>query len=370
MVVAYDEPNAGSLMVVAGGTTRTLASHLASVGEPALVRLPDSSLLLFASEEAGVVSYASHNNGASWTGPAKTSSTDVGDVQAAAARKDGTPLFSQDGTGFVNVYQGAGGETVHNAFPRCSGYAESLAVDSNGLAQIAFWSNASGHGGFLYGKLAANGALAGSLRTLSSGESIPRDQRVPLLADRKGNTFVAFSNGYPTSTAFVVETLRGAAAHHVVTLAKGSFSGPEPLMALAVDQDDRLWAAWTQGGSLWAARSRSSGAHFGAAVHVSLPGTAYQIEAGALPDGSVDAFVNTGSNLQEQKLLPGLTVIPSAGAVRVLDDGFPVAGATVRAAGKSVTTNGTGTANVGALPEHTALAVSAAGYAPATVRTS
>ena len=284
-------------------------------------------------------------------------------------RKDGTPLFSQDGTGFVNVFQGAGGETVHNVFARCCGYAESLAVDSNGLAQIAFWSNASGHGGFLYGKLAANGGLAGSLKTLSSGQTIPRDQRVPLVADAKGNTYVAYSNGYPTSTAFVVETLRGGAAHHVVTVARGTFAGPEPLMALAVDKDGRLWAVWTQGGQLWAARSRSAGAHFGAAVHVALPGTAYQIEAAALPSGSVDAFVNTGSNLQRQNLLPGLTLVPATTSVRVLDDGFPVAGATVRAAGRSFTTSASGTASLGTLPKGTALAVSAAGYAPATAQT-
>ena len=96
-----------------------------------------------------------------------------------AFSKDGTALFSQDGTGFVNVYQG---DAVHNVFPHCCGYAESLAVDSTGLAQIAFWSNATGRAGFLYGKLDAAGALAGSLRNLSTGETIPRDNRVPLVA--------------------------------------------------------------------------------------------------------------------------------------------------------------------------------------------
>src|SRR6185437_3467224 len=111
-----------------------------------LVQLPNGSLLLLAADQDGVVAFTSAN-GARWSGPAKTKSTDTGDVQSAAVRKDGTPLFSQDGTGFVNVFQGASGETVHNIFSHCCGYAESLAVDSNGLAQIAFWSNASGHGG-------------------------------------------------------------------------------------------------------------------------------------------------------------------------------------------------------------------------------
>ena len=53
---------------------------------------------------------------------------DVMTPGVVAVRPDGTVLFSQDGTGFVNVFQGLNGEVVHNAFPFCCGYAESLAV--------------------------------------------------------------------------------------------------------------------------------------------------------------------------------------------------------------------------------------------------
>jgi hypothetical protein len=160
--------------------------------------------------------------------------------------------------------------------------------------------------------------------------------------------------------------MRGGATAHTVTLTKGSFSGNEPLMALAVDSANRLWAVWTQGRSVWAARSRSAGAHFGAAVHVGEPRSAYDLEAAANVDGSVTAIVNTGSSLQSQRLLPGLTVQASAQGVRGLDDGFPVAGATVHAAGKTVTTNASGAAALGSLPRHTAVSVTAAGYAPAS----
>jgi hypothetical protein len=141
-------------------------------------------------------------------------------------------------------------------------------------------------------------------------------------------------------------------------------------MALAVDSANRLWAVWTQGHSVWAARSRSAGAHFGAAVHVGEPGSAYELEAAANADGSVDAIVNTGSSLQAQRLLPGLTVQASTQGVRVLDDGFPVAGATVRAAGKTVKTGASGTAALGNVPRHTAVSVTAAGYAPASGTTA
>src|SRR5581483_4833486 len=260
IAVAFRRPRAHAVVVSIGGASKTVAAALAAVGDPRLVQLPNGSLLLLVADQDGVVSYTSTNGGSSWSGPAKTASTDTGDVQAAAVRKDGTPLFSQDGTGFVNVF--AGTAAAHNLFSPCCGYGESLAVDSHGLAQVAFWSNASGHGGYLYAKLSAAGTLAGGLRTLSSGETVQRTDRVPLVADRSGDTFVAFANGYPTATSLVVTTLHGGAAAHRVTLATGHFTGNEPLLALAVDASNRLWAVWTQGGDLWAARSRSHGAHF------------------------------------------------------------------------------------------------------------
>lgn len=365
ILVAYREPKAKAVVVSVGGVTKTVASGLAGVGDPRLAQLPNGSLVLFAADQDGVVSFTSANGGSSWTGPAKTKSTDTGDVQSAAVRADGTPLFSQDGTGFLNVFQGPAGDTMHNVFTPCCGYAESLAVDSHGLAQVAFWSNATGHSGYLYGKLDPAGGLAGGLRTLSSGQTTERSDRVPLVADQSGNTFVAFANGYPTPTSFVVETLRGGATAHKVTLASGHFSGNEPLMALDTDSAGRVWVVWTQGGSLWGARSRSHGAHFGAAVHLALPGSGYDLEAAAAPDGSVTAIVNNGSALVEQRLLPGLTVQPVGHGVRVLDDGFPVAGAVVHGGGKSVTTGASGTAALG-VASHTAVSVTAGGYTPAS----
>ena len=75
---------------------------------------------------------------------------------AAAVAPDGTPYFAQDGTGCVNVFRGLNGEDVKNVFPRCCGYAESLAVDTTGLAQVAFFSNATPTATFLYEPLGAD----------------------------------------------------------------------------------------------------------------------------------------------------------------------------------------------------------------------
>jgi hypothetical protein len=133
-LVAFREPKARAIVVDVGGARKTVASGLAGVGDPRLVQLPSGNVVLFAADQDGVVSFTSTNGGASWSGPVKTASKDTGDVQAAAVRKDGTPLFSQDGTGFVNIFQGAAGEAMHNIFAPCCGYAESLAVDSHGLA--------------------------------------------------------------------------------------------------------------------------------------------------------------------------------------------------------------------------------------------
>ena len=173
-IVAYREPTARAVVVSVGGKTKTVAGGLAGVGDPRLVQLPNGTVVLFAADQSGVVSFTSTNSGESWSGPNKTGSADTGNVQAAAVRKDGTPLFSQDGTGFLNVFQGAAGESSHNLFTPCCGYGESLAVDSHGLAQVAFWSNATSRGGYLYGKLSATGTLAGGLHTLSSGVTVER----------------------------------------------------------------------------------------------------------------------------------------------------------------------------------------------------
>jgi len=364
--VAYREPKARAVVVEVDGKPGAVVKGLASVGDPQLLALPNGALLLLVADQAGVVTYSVGSNGRSVTGPAKTASTDTGDVQAAAVRKDGTWLFSQDGTDFVNLFAGATG-AAQNLFAHCCGYAESLAVDSHGVVQVAFWSNASGYNGYLYARLGAGGAVAGGLKKLSTGaETAERANRVPLVADALGDTFTALANGYPAANDVVVDTLRGGSIAHSVTLAKGTFTGDEPLLALAVDDANRLWAVWTQAGAVWAARSRSHGAHFGATVHLTLPGSAYALEAGARPDGSVDAIVNNGSALVQQRLLPGLTVQPVAHGVRVLDDGFPVAGAVVHGGGKTVTTGASGAANLGTVASHTAVAVTAAGYTPAS----
>jgi hypothetical protein len=164
-----------------------------AVSDPRLLQKPDGTIFLYFGgstpdlKTQGALRFASIDGGVTWSGPVKTNpSSTIGDVQASALRRDGTPIFTQDGTGFINVYQGDNGGTLHNVFTPCCGYDESLAVDTSGLAQLAFWSNATAKSGYLYLLLDDAGAAVGAPVSLAAGtdaQALPAINRVPLVAD-------------------------------------------------------------------------------------------------------------------------------------------------------------------------------------------
>jgi hypothetical protein len=307
----------------------------------------------------------STDDGQTWTGPIQTQSHTVGPVNGAAVAPDGTPYFAQDGTGFVNVFRGLNGEQVKNVYARCCGYFESLAVDTAGLAQVAFYSNADPDAATVYEALGSDLTPAAPtvLKPVAQHEA-------PLVADHSGTTFLAWAPGYPTATTLSVVPFRGGAPSGDGVSFRGAFAGPEPHMALAVDTADRLWLVWTQGGKLRAARSRSHGLHFGATVTVAEPGTVYQLAAAGIATGvgSADVVVNTGSSLVTQTLHPGLSVRVyrkgKAMWAQALDDGFGVGGAKFKIGGRTIAANATGAAKV---PRGRGTA-SASGYVSASFR--
>jgi hypothetical protein len=360
-LIAWNTPN-GSLQVLRNGTRETLLSSLPYIGKPALVQQPDGTLQLYVPAEGtgldGVVRLSSSDDGATWAAPVQTMSHDLADVGSATVRPDGTPLFTQSGTGFVDVFQGLNGETMTNVFTDCCGYAESVAVDSSNVARVAFWSNGnSASSRFVVG------TLGGGLATFGT-QTAPRDDRVPLVSFGT-HTYLLWANGYPTAKSLILQRFSGGA----LTLDHGSFSGGDPHMALALEPNGRLWALWTKGGSVRAARSRTNGASFGATVSVRDPAgsTAYQLEALARP-GSVDALLNTGAAISRVRLLPGLTVHATRKVATVLDDGFPVKGATLKGGGKTLHTDAKGHAAIAKLAKGTGVSVSAAGYTPTSLR--
>ena len=357
VLASWDAPVGGTISVSRGNAAgKTVVSGDPVAGRTQLVQQPNGAIQLYFPNAAGVGRMTSSDDGQTWTGPIQTQSHTVGPVEGAAVAPDGTPYFSQDGTGFVNVFRGLNGESVKNVFPRCCGYAESLAVDTNGLAQVAFYSNADPDGTFLYEKLGADLSPAGTTALKPTSQ---HTDRVPLVADHSGTTFMAWPPGSPATGVTVVPFRAGSPAGDGVDF-RGSFTGGDPHMALTVDSRDRLWLVWTGGGAVHAARSRSHGQHFGASVAVPVTGTMYQVSAagtGSNP-GTVEVLVNTGSNLIEQAVQPGLSVtvtrkVTHVGTkkivtrfVHALDDGFSVPSATFRIGGRTIHANGAGTAKI------------------------
>ena len=381
VLIAYAVESTGSVNVTDGTTTHTVVAGWPAVSDPRLVQKPDGTIFLYFGgstpdlKTQGALRFASIDGGATWSGPVKTNAAStIGDVQASALRRDGTPIFTQDGTGFINVYQGDNGGTLHNDFTPCCGYDESLAVDTSGLAQLAFWSNATGKSGYLYEILDDSGAAAGSPVNLAAGtdaQAQPGVNRIPLVADGAGNTFMAWPG-----------------EHHVTIAALGAgklrrkfairTAGAPGQLALAVEPDGgKLWVVWTQGKYLWATRLRDA-AHASAPIVVRTPlpagRTAYAMEAVGLA-GRVAPVLNVsgspGNTLWQTSLIPGLAAHASRKpkpTVKVRDDVAPVKGATIRGGGKVAHTNAKGVASLVGFKRRARVTVTKPGYAGTSFR--
>ena len=368
-LVAWGDDHDGLWLWSSQGGTRQIET-VPFVEQPQLVQQPSGAIQLYAGSGKGVERFQSTDDGADWTGPfAIVSPTTTGPVVSAAVRPDGTPMFTQDGTFGVNVFQGLDGEQRHTVFTACCGYAESLAVDTGDFAQIAFWSNASAFPSrYVYEGLDANGAQAGAGRGYGSSGTVPNDSNVPLATDGLGNTYFGWADGYPTSRTFEVDTFRGGKTVYTSLEAVGQFDGGDPHMALAVDPSNRVWAVWSQGNAVHARRSRSAGRHFGAPSAAGLAeATVYQLAAIALGNGRVDVFINDGHEISHQVMLPGLTVSALHASATVFDDSVPVQ-ATLKGGGRTVKTNTAGVALLKTFKRGTRVTVTAPGYAPASFR--
>jgi hypothetical protein len=330
------------------GTPKVIVASDPSVGRTQLVQQPTGAIQLYFPNAGGIARMTSVDDGVTWTGPIQTQSKDLGDVQSAAVAPDGTPYFTQDGTGFVNVFRGLNGETKKNVYTPCCGYDESIAVDTTGLVQVAFYSNSTANGAFVYEALGSD-LSPGAQTPLSP--TLQHPPRVPLVTDRQGNTYFAWAPGNP-ATAFAVVPFRGGSAAADGVTFRMAFSGGDPHMALSVDPSDHLWAVWSGNGVVHVARSRSRDQHFGAQVTTAIPGTAYQASAVGLTGspGTVDVIINVGASLVEQQLLPGLNAhvykVGKAHWVQALDDGFGVSTATFKVGGRTFHANAAGKAKV------------------------
>ena len=368
-LVAWGDDNSGLWLWSSKGTARQIET-VQFVNQPRLVQQPSGAIQIYVGSANDVERFQSTDDGASWTGPFKiVSPTTTGPVESATVRSDGTPMFTQDSTLGINVFEGLNGEQSHQVFSACCGYGESLAVDTSNYAQLAFWAVSSAFPYlFVYEGLDASGGQAGSGRGFGQPQTAPSADTVPLVADGAGNTFMGWAGGSPTTTSFVVNAFQAGNLGWSTVLESASFEGGNPHTALAVDPSNRLWAVWTEGNAVHARRSRSAAHHFGALTAGGLAeATAYHLAAIALPDGTVDVFMNDGHQISHQTFLPGLTVAATKTTARVLDDGFGVK-ATLKGGGHTVHTNAAGKASLAVFKKGTRIVAGAAGYAPASFR--
>ena len=139
-----------------------------------------------------------------------------------------------------------------------------------------------------------------------------------------------------------------------------SYSEP----AIAAAPDGRIWVAWLEpagaGKRVIARRSNRAGTVFGAPVRASFAGLGVGTVNLSAQRDRVDVLgiipLAAGSSVQHTQLLPGLTLmrrglVPGRGGTAsvtfsVLDAGDPVAGARVRAGGRSAVTGSNGTAKL------------------------
>jgi hypothetical protein len=381
VLTAYAVESAGSVNVTDGTTTHTVVAGWPAVSDPRLVQKPDGTIFLYFGgstpdlKTQGALRFASIDGGVTWSGPVKTNpSSTIGDVQASALRRDGTSIFTQDGTGFINVYQGDNGGTLHNVFAPCCGYDETLAVDTSGLAQLAFWSNATGKSGYLYLLLDDTGAAVGAPVNLAAGtdaQALPAINRVPLVADGAGNTFMA----WPGERHVTIAALGAGKLKRKFAIRTAGAPGQ---LALAVEPDGgKLWVVWTQGKYLWATRLRDA-AHASAPIVVRTPlpagRTPYAMEAVGLA-GRVAPVLNLsgspGNTLWQTSLIPGLAAHASRKpkpTVKVRDDVAPVKGATIRGGGKVAHTSAKGIAPLVGFKRHARVTVTKPGYAGTSFR--
>jgi hypothetical protein len=361
-----------------------------SMSHPDLLLMPDGSLRTFfggiRSTSPGETNTSLNTatapaSGAPWTlkpgKAAQSTSAYATSVAGAGLAKDGTPISTWSGTPGLGFHYGIDASTADGKIPQsgCCLYTPEIAVDSaSGQAWVGFHSNESAEPGLYVNAIGPGGPQGG--RRLAQGSVTGKSSVYPgnrtSLTGRigAGGVYLFFGQGYPTFT----------------TLALWKVDTPKPQVVIKADRnehanvaaapDGRLWLMWEQNGTIYAARTNKAASKVGAANTLKGPGshTVYRLN-GEGSAGPLDLIVNDGQGLWHQQVWPKLSLTGARKGksivFRVTDAGDPVAGASVKAGGKTLKTNASGRATLAKAPSGRVKATaSKAGYAPAgaTVR--
>jgi hypothetical protein len=357
------------------GAAVPIVSGWASAGNPVLVAQgtaltafwPGSPNLVTGNPQAGIDMATSADGGRTWAVSPRAISSDGFASSPAAVAAGGTFLQA--------FYRGS--ETVVHAgldpaVPAAGGYGsgtnQALAASTAGQAMVA-WCTTGGV--FVQPVTPATGAPAGPASNMPATGYCDAAARTQLVARVRGGFVIAA----PDATRHKV-LVWPVGSRSAATIAAGSSFKQQ--VAMTATPDGRLWAGWEDSdtGKAVFRRSNKTATKWGAEVPVTLPpGRIFQLNLDARLD-RVDAVIRTESDagtvgLATDQIRPGLTLVATGGktqSFRVLDAGDPIAGAKVKVAGRSLTTNAKGRATADLKAGRYAATASKSGYVGATTR--
>ena len=377
------------LAVSPGGSVGAAAVALggwSAMSHPDLLRMPDGSLRAFfggiRSTASGETNNAMNTATASAAGmpwalkpgnAAQATYAYATSVAGAGLAKDGTPISAWAGSPGLGFHYGVEPTTPDGTIPQagCCLYSPEIAVDStSGQAWVGFHSNEDGRPGLYVNAIRPGGPQGG--RRLAAGSVVGKSSVAPgnrtALTGRIGapGVFLFFGRGYPTFKTLALWKVDTARPSLTIKADRNEHAN------VAAAPEGRLWLMWEVSGRIFAARTNRTATRLGAVNVLGAPGsrTIYRLN-GEGSAGPLDLLVNDGQALWHQQVWPKLQVTGSRSGrnvvFRVRDAGDAVAGATVKAGGRTLQTSANGTATLRGAPTGRIRATAAkAGYAPAS----
>jgi len=351
-----------------GSATVALGSWSA-MAQPGLIRMPDNTLRVFfggiRSTAPGDTNDAMNTatapaSGGPWTlqpgHAAQATYAYATTYTGAGLAKDGTPISAWAATPGLGFHYGIDTSAPDGAIPQsgCCLYHADIAVDSSsGQAWVGFSSNESATPGMFANAIGPGGRLGGRRLAPGSVSGTSFNQPIGLtpITGRIGaaGVYLAYGQGYPSSKTIALWRVDTAKPQIVIKADGMQHAG------IAAAPDGRLWLMWSRGGKIAVTRTNRAATKVEPLTTLAPPGSKSVYElTGDGSAGPLDLFANDGQGLWHQQVWPRLLLTSSAhnaGAgrtitFRVLDAGDPVAGATVKAGGKTLKTSANGGATL------------------------
>ena len=353
------------------GADTVALDNWSSMAHPDLLRMPDNTLRAFFGGIRGTSPGDPNNamntatapaSGTPWTlQPGRAAQAPyayITGVTGGAVARDGAPISTWSGTPGLGYHYGVDPSQPDRTIPQsgCCLYTPDIAVDSaSGQAWVGFHSNESAGPG-LYVNAIGPGGPEGGRRlapgSVSGTSSIYPGNRTSLTGRiGAGGVYLFYGQGYPTFGSLALWKVDTARPHLVIKAERGEHAN------VAAAPEGRLWLVWEREGTIYATRTNKAATRAGAIVTLKPPsgGTVFRLN-GEGSAGPLDLIANVSAGGQQglwhQQVWPKLQLLASSkkagkGRVvtfRVLDAGDPVAGAAVKAGGRTLRTAANGRA--------------------------